>query len=152
MNTIPRHKYPDIFTLMEQVERPRIKLRTRDHNLTVVLSRYGERSKFSGCIRLTDGQWPNDRWYGFIKHNGLAVISRDCTIEERDDIHLLLQRLNDNPAETAAAYGRDTGQCCFCTRPLTDERSLTTGYGPVCAKKYYLPWGDTAATTLKEFT
>jgi hypothetical protein len=33
----------------------------------------------------------------------------------------------------------------FCSLPLTDDRSDPLlggkGYGPVCAKKYGLPWG-----------
>ena len=45
-------------------------------------------------------------------------------------------------ADEAAAFGHHTGQCVFCLRELTDERSVVVGYGPVCAAKRGLPWGD----------
>jgi Family of unknown function (DUF6011) len=44
-------------------------------------------------------------------------------------------------AEEAAAFGKDTGHCCACARTLTDDRSVSVGYGPVCAAKYGWPWG-----------
>jgi hypothetical protein len=44
-------------------------------------------------------------------------------------------------AEQAAAFGHATGCCCFCSRTLTDDRSLVVGYGPTCATKHGLPWG-----------
>jgi hypothetical protein len=44
-------------------------------------------------------------------------------------------------AERAAEFGHVTGQCVFCMRELTDERSIAAGYGPVCADYYSLPWG-----------
>lgn len=54
----------------------------------------------------------------------------------------LLKELANAPAETAAKYGRETGTCCFCGLGLTDPRSVTVGYGPICAGNYGLPWGD----------
>lgn len=45
-------------------------------------------------------------------------------------------------AEDAAKFGHVTGACVFCSRKLTDERSLTVGYGPVCAERESLPWGE----------
>jgi hypothetical protein len=44
-------------------------------------------------------------------------------------------------ASEAAAYGLTHGNCIACSRDLTDDRSLTVGYGPVCASKYGWPWG-----------
>jgi hypothetical protein len=38
--------------------------------------------------------------------------------------------------------GRGWGGCLFCGRPLWDKRSCDTGYGPDCARRYGLPWGD----------
>jgi hypothetical protein len=45
-------------------------------------------------------------------------------------------------AEQAAAWGHLTGVCVFCTRRLTDARSIEVGYGPVCAARESLPWGE----------
>lgn len=44
-------------------------------------------------------------------------------------------------AEQAARFGHVTGCCVFCTRKLTDERSIEVGYGPRCAEREGLPWG-----------
>lgn len=56
----------------------------------------------------------------------------------------LLIKLALNPVGVTAALGKKEGQCCFCARPLTDDTtgaSIDRGYGPVCAKKWGLPWG-----------
>ena len=42
----------------------------------------------------------------------------------------------------AKAYGDLTSRCTFCHLPLEDKRSTDAGYGPTCAKKHGLPWGD----------
>lgn len=58
-----------------------------------------------------------------------------------------IHRLNASmrvTAEDAARFGQLTGQCVFCSRRLTDERSITVGYGPVCAEHNGLPWGEAA--------
>lgn len=47
-------------------------------------------------------------------------------------------------AEEAASFGHEHDRCVFCFLPLSDDgpdRSVHVGYGPVCAKKYGLPWG-----------
>ena len=45
-------------------------------------------------------------------------------------------------AEEAAAFGALTGRCVFCSRKLTDERSIEVGYGQTCAAREGLPWGE----------
>lgn len=44
-------------------------------------------------------------------------------------------------AEEAAAFGKTHGYCVNCAHDLTDDRSVTVGYGPVCAKNNGWPWG-----------
>lgn len=47
-------------------------------------------------------------------------------------------------AAEAASFGHEHDRCVFCYLPLSDDgpdRSVHVGYGPVCAKKYHLPWG-----------
>jgi uncharacterized protein DUF6011 len=56
----------------------------------------------------------------------------------------LLGELAADPAGVASAYGKLTGACCFCSIALTDERSTSVGYGPICAGHYGLPWGEKA--------
>lgn len=50
--------------------------------------------------------------------------------------------------DEAAAYGKLSGKCMFCGLDLTDERSMLVGYGPDCAEKHGLPWGETPAVVL----
>lgn len=45
-------------------------------------------------------------------------------------------------AEEGAEFGKLYGICMYCWRELTDERSIEVGYGPICADKRGLPWGD----------
>lgn len=45
-------------------------------------------------------------------------------------------------AEQAKAWGDATHHCIYCGLELTDDRSITAGYGPKCASNYGLPWGD----------
>lgn len=51
-----------------------------------------------------------------------------------------------SPDETSRkiALGKQTGICQFCRRPLMNEESKLRGYGPICAGRYGLPWGETS--------
>lgn len=87
-------------------------------------------------------------WYGRILKDGNFEQSprvRDLP----EGLVDLLRRFADKPAETAAEFGRMTGRCTFCNTPLRTGVSTTMGYGPVCAKKWNLPWGVTAAKSVQ---
>lgn len=45
-------------------------------------------------------------------------------------------------AEQAKQFGVLYSRCVYCSRKLTDDRSIAAGYGPVCADLYRLPWGE----------
>jgi len=45
-------------------------------------------------------------------------------------------------AEDAARFGQEHGQCIYCSKPLSDERSMIVGYGAQCAATHGLPWGE----------
>lgn len=123
---------------------PKIRLRTKDGH-TVCLGVCGERSRYAGAINLTDGEGFHEAtFWGRIERTGAVTLSAHgegirATLTE------LLQRLSSEPAKTAAEYGKLTGQCTFCNRPLDDAKSTAVGYGPSCAKNFNLPWGVTAA-------
>lgn len=76
----------------------------------------------------------------------MCRINRDGTIFFSDKwqpcILTILQEFANNPQAVVANHGQTTGSCCFCNRPLTDERSLSVGYGSTCAKHYGLPWDE----------
>lgn len=99
----------------------------------------GERSKHAGAILLTDGTGFGGKFYGKVLPDGRAEIRVQ---PNRDELVKVLRSLAEHPAEVAAQYGHLTGNCCFCHKTLTDERSTSVGYGPVCAEHFGLPWGS----------
>lgn len=58
------------------------------------------------------------------------------------DLTGFLREFAENPRAGAIKYGRLTGNCCFCHRTLTADNSLEVGYGPICAGRFGLPWGE----------
>jgi hypothetical protein len=107
--------------------------------------RLGRRSGELGPVKtvnVTDGRpYGDNTWFGRISTDGQFRASDRCT-------PIVLQLLRDlaaDPAKVAGQHGVATGSCCFCRRALSDKRSRTVGYGPDCAAKYNLPWGDTSA-------
>lgn len=42
-----------------------------------------------------------------------------------------------SPVEQARAYGKRTGQCSCCGRPLTDPVSVERGIGPICESRFF---------------
>jgi hypothetical protein len=100
----------------------------------------GGNARFPGTINVAEkGKFGEATWYGRIKLDGTFEAARDGAPAE---LVAYLAEFAARPAETAAAHGHTTGNCCFCDRPLTDARSTAVGYGPVCAKKWSLPWGE----------
>ena len=61
--------------------------------------------------------------------------------DSHGDVFQALTEFAEDPSAKAAAYGKETGICCFCCRELTDDRSVSVGYGPICADNWGLPWG-----------
>jgi hypothetical protein len=55
-----------------------------------------------------------------------------------------LCRMNPFPIseETARRLGHLHMRCMFCSRELSVKASVEAGYGPDCAEKYGLPYGD----------
>lgn len=130
-----------VFALFEHaiahsLKYPKIRLRTADGQ-NVVLSRAGDKSRYTGQIRITDGcPYGANTYFGRIDKDGVFHVSTaNASVLE------LLKQLSNDPANVAGEYGRLTGQCCFCGLALKDERSTAVGYGPICADKYGVAWG-----------
>ena len=83
------------------------------------------------------------RYMGRLTETGVFLPARECG---QEDIRAL-SMINANPLEAAVAYAQATGACSFCGRELTDDRSVAHGYGPICAEKYALPWGEAGEMT-----
>lgn len=121
----------------QHVKYPKIRLSI--DNIDLVLSVAGANSKHPGTINVTDdGSYGSTSWYGRIDRHGNFNKSSCCS----GPIVRVLKRFAANPTAIAHEHGHTTGYCCFCARNLTDERSVSVGYGPVCADRYGLPWGN----------
>lgn len=104
------------------------KIRLRDGTR---LSLCGSQSRFAGQVKVTA---PDGSWLGRIDQAGrfFGPTSVLPTLDE----------FASDPTSTARAYGRRTGNCCFCGKELSTRESLAVGYGPVCADHFGLPWGE----------
>lgn len=116
----------------------RVKVKLATENSPVVFARAGAMSKYSGQIMITDGgPFGDNVYFGRIDTNGEFFPTRNAD----DSVKGLIREFADNPSDTAGKYGRLTGGCSFCNKPLKDERSTSVGYGPVCAENFGLNWG-----------
>lgn len=128
---------------------PKVTLLT-DDGVPLQLYVSGPRSKMPGVVNIRDASTAEERayddavWYGRVTSDGTWHQSGRLTEDQKPRLKLIAKLLKEfakNPEEIAAEYGKLTGNCCFCSRALEDERSTEVGYGPVCAKRYGLKWG-----------
>jgi len=139
-----RDNLKGIFALFESgiasgLKFPKVRVQTSEGG-PVVLKLAGSKSRHPGCIMVTNGGTygtESNVYYGRIAQDGALYPSKEI----QWDVLNVLRELANDPAETAARYGKLTGNCSFCDTALTDSRSTAVGYGPVCAKHYNLPWG-----------
>lgn len=108
----------------------------------VVLSLAGEKSKHAGQVQVTDGgPFGQSTYFGRIDAAGALHAGKGMT----PAVRAVLAKLAADPAREAAAYGTLSGCCCFCGRGLDTGESVAVGYGPTCAEKYGMPWGEVKA-------
>ncbi len=103
------------------------------------ISRAGARSKHHGKIFLTNGEeWGSSdrKFYGSIDLTGLFSPSSSMNKEVED----LVKRFDKDPKAVAKAIGLESGNCAYCQRALTTDKSREAGYGPGCAKNYGLDY------------
>jgi len=143
----PTATLPRIRRMMDaaaaEIRYPKINCHT-ESGMYLRLSLAGERSRNPGVINITDGRpYGCNTFYGRIDLQGGLVAGRGMVDEVQD----FLTTFDAQPELVATAYGHRTGSCCFCSRTLTDGRSVAKGYGPICADRYGLPWGDERASS-----
>ncbi len=83
------------------------------------------------------GKFTGDRWFVHPRYRQTAT--------EAAYIQLMREYLED-PIAKASLIGRRFGRCMFCGRGLERDNSINVGYGPVCADRYGLPWGNHASS------
>lgn len=74
-------------------------------------------------------------YFGMIRLDGSTKFVQPLT----DEMKFELRQFATRGGEYLAEVGKETGNCCFCGRDLTDPESVALGYGPVCAAKYQMP-------------
>lgn len=128
---------------------PKLWLQFRDGGaLRITIA--GPQSRTPGFLMLTDGEaFGSNKFYGRISPHGELELGRDSG-PRREELVPLLERLAAEPAKVAAEYGHLTGNCCFCARKLSDDRSIAVGYGQICARKFGLPWGASVPAQIEE--
>ena len=128
--------FPDILALMNKARDagkkfPKIKLRVEGQPIVLALNRVGK-------VNVTDGApYGQNQWFGAIQLDGKW---RDGA--QPDRVLPTLKALEADPARVATQHGVATGNCAFCARDLTTKESRSVGYGPICAGKFGLPWGE----------
>jgi len=132
--------YAFFLTARDHLKFPKLTIRLPD-DTAVKLYMSGGRSKNPDTINivLPDNYDTRGRniWVGRIHKDGrweLPYKQPGCTPLVRD----LLNALQQDAHGIAAAYGKHTGNCCFCLRGLSDDRSLAVGYGKICAGHFGL--------------
>jgi hypothetical protein len=130
-------------TAKKHLKRPAILVRANDRDLRLNIA--GATAKVPGSINVCGTERINDtgmrEWFGRVTREGEFQPSRKYDAITQTAVANALIALANNPAKAAADYGHLTGSCCFCNKALTDERSTSVGYGPICAQHFGLPWG-----------
>lgn len=93
----------------------------------------GDASKNPGFIYVKR----NGNYIGKVSPTGEFSTVYGAAAEDREAVN----KFSQNPVAVAGHHGHLTGNCCFCSKKLSDERSTEVGYGKVCAGHYGLPWG-----------
>ena len=73
-------------------------------------------------------------------------------VKTTDDVlaEFLVRDFNEHPVPYLVHYGKTHAYCCFCGTQIRTKESLAVGYGPICAEKWGLPWGETSNKTFVE--
>ena len=118
---------------------PKIKFDKTDDHPAVQFKLAGPASKTPGAIFVTDGgSYQQSTYYGKIGADGVFYPANGCPQAVTDFVVLFAK----DPINQGAVYGQKYGRCCFCAKTLTDPKSTSVGYGPVCADNFGLPWGE----------
>jgi len=126
----------------EHLKHPKVRLQLPDGK-PIVLSVAGAAARMPGTVNVTDGgPYGASKFYGRVTQAGKWLPGLSSANETDTAIVALLTAFAADPAKVATAYGKLIGSCCFCGITLTDQRSVTVGYGPICAEKWNLPWGE----------
>ncbi len=130
------HVYAMFQKAKQHLQHPKVVLQAPSGR-EVKLYLSGARSRVPDTVNVVSNEY--DAWYGRVYQDGRwEQGNADTGIAE---VEALLKAFAEDPEGVAAAHGRLSGNCCFCSRKLTDERSTAVGYGKTCAGRFGLKWG-----------
>jgi hypothetical protein len=119
------------------LKKPKVRFDVDGQHLEFKLA--GSASKYNGQIIVSDGgPYGASKFFGVISQSG----SWTPTKFTPPGIVSVVSEFNANPVGFTSKHGKLTGRCCYCYRHLETAESLHAGYGPVCADKFGLPWGE----------
>jgi len=136
----------DVTNIVAMFENARKHLKFPKVTLLMDVNRPDSGVRFSFDRKGRNMLWANDQLsygvtYASINLDTGVVDLRRHGHKVKSEFMKLLGDFSQKPIEMAILHGKLTGNCCFCSLPLTDERSLQCGYGDTCARHYKLPWG-----------
>lgn len=126
------------------IQSPVIRFMAGDDQLRMNLSKDG---KLLHIVTQEQNDEGRRNWLAAIDREGVLRLTTKRKIPEKlvETVHSFAT----NPSQAGKATGQRMKWCCFCARPLVTTDSLYYGYGPICAEKWGLEWGE-ARSHLKE--
>jgi Family of unknown function (DUF6011) len=141
---VPLHKVREMLQ-HARLKFPAIVIATDIGDLRLTIS--GSESRYPGSLNVATANHVANK-AGDMRREYLGWIAADgqfmpckALADNTFRVNLIRTGLSEfaaDPEGVAGAYGRRTGNCCFCRKPLSDGYSLEVGYGPECAKHYGL--------------
>lgn len=111
--------------------------------------------QYANCVLITNAARDLDkRIYAVINTKGKGYINtasmQTLSKEDAEAVCMQILLIAENPVNYSKVTGQKYGHCCFCGLELTNASSVHHGYGPICAEKWGLPWGDRPDDKKKE--
>lgn len=97
-----------------------------DTRLKVLIRKPAASEKWAGFVFVSDAAQ-----YGQRQKYGMQAPGKTYNGKIEDE----LRAIAADPKAAAVAYGKLTGTCSICGRPLENAESVERGIGPICAKK-----------------
>lgn len=136
--------YPDLAATLSRMIKSagRLRMHLLTKNMEDVVLSWKTRS---GTVQVSGGK---GKTYGNLRLAGGAYME---TVKV-DAILELLEDANTSLLAVTRFYGEHTQKCALGGHALEDPASVHTGYGPVCADHYGLPWGEDLVPPVPEQT
>ncbi len=129
-----------VYAIGKGLKKPMIRLHYKDARYKIYLSKHGTVCFKTGALVAGTHDPVGDEVYmGRVLANGSFDANK--TRQLTDTNKEFMERLGKDPVGFMAEASKDMNRCCYCNKPLTDDRSKTVGYGKECANKWGLPWG-----------